>query len=164
MILRLLKSFIKLFWQIDSKFLRFLFVGALNTAVSYLLFIFFIWIGLHYGWALLAANIIGVIWNYKTTGVLVFESHNNRLIAKFFLLYAVLYGLNYIELTLLDNSNLYEWILDSHYLDFLKQLPLNQNKIGDVIGQTIVTLPNALLSFFMMRTFIFKAKKEDPKA
>ncbi|MDR1846997.1 MAG: GtrA family protein [Bacteroidales bacterium] len=158
--MRFLKSSVRLFWRINNRFLRFLFVGVLNTAVGYLFFIFFIWIGLHYGLALLFANVLGVAWNYKTTGVLVFESRSNTLIFKFFLVYVVVYFINFGELWLLDRSGFYEWVLNSHYLDFIQHLPLNTNKIGDVIGQTIVTLPNAVLSFFLLRLCVFGKKVE----
>ncbi|MDR1725489.1 MAG: GtrA family protein [Bacteroidales bacterium] len=157
--LNLIKASIKLFWKIDNKFMRFLFVGVLNTAVGYGLFVFFIWIGLHYGWALLCSQILGVAFNYKSTGVLVFESKTNTLVVKFVLVYVFMYSVNLLELYLLDKSNLYEIILNSNYFNFIHSLPLDQNKIGDVIGQAIVTLPNAMLSFLLFQAFVYRKKK-----
>jgi putative flippase GtrA len=153
------KSLLHLFWKIDNKFLRFLVVGCLNTAVGYGLFVLLIWLGLHYGIALLISQILGVAFNYKTTGVLVFESRSNKLLLHFFAVYGVVYLINLFELYLLNKSSLYEVILSSHWLDFLKTMPLNPNKIGDVIGQTIVTFPNAMLAFFLNKIFVFSSNK-----
>jgi putative flippase GtrA len=41
-------------------------------------------------------------------------------------------------------------------MDFLDTLPINQNKVGDVIGQAITLLPNAILSFLLNKIFVFK--------
>ena len=57
---------------------------------------------------------------------------------------------------MLDKSNLYEYILSFPVLDFLDTLPINQNKVGDVIGQAITLLPNAILSFLLNKIFVFK--------
>ena len=62
------------------------------------------------------------------------------------------------ELYLLDASNLYETILDWDFMKFLDDLPLNKEKIGDVIGQAITLLPNAVLSFLLNKIFVFKKK------
>jgi putative flippase GtrA len=147
---------LKLIWRIKNKFVRFIFVGIINTVFGYGMFIFFIWTGLHYAFALLFSQILGMLFNYKTTGYLVFESRSNRLILRFILVYGVMYFINWLELYLLDCSPLYETLLGSPYLSFLQDLPLNPEKIGDAIGQAIVVLPNALLSFVMFQTFVFK--------
>lgn len=72
------------------------------------------------------------------------------------MVYGVVYLFNLGELYLLDKSNLYEYILSLPILDFLDTLPLNLNKVGDVIGQAITLLPNAILSFLLNKIFVFK--------
>lgn len=152
---------IKLFWKIENKLLRFLFVGALNTAFGYFLFLFFIWIGLHYTLSLLFSQIIGVLFNYKTTGYLVFENKSNKLILQFFLVYGFVYLLNVLELYLLGKSGLYEYILSRESLQFIHLLPINQDKLSDAIGQAIVIIPNSLLVFFLNKRFVFQKKTKD---
>lgn len=152
---------IKLFWKIENKLLRFLFVGALNTAFGYFLFLFFIWIGLHYTLSLLFSQIIGVLFNYKTTGYLVFENKSNKLILQFFLVYGFVYLLNVLELYLLGKSGLYEYILSRESLQFIHSLPINQDKLSDAIGQAIVIIPNSLLVFFLNKRFVFQKKTKD---
>ncbi len=149
---------IKLFWKIENKLLRFLFVGALNTAFGYFLFLFFIWIGLHYTLSLLFSQIIGVLFNYKTTGYLVFEYKSNKLILQFFLVYGFVYLFNVLELYLLGKSGLYEYILSRESLQFIHSLPINQDKLSDAIGQAIVIIPNSLLVFFLNKRFVFQKK------
>lgn len=69
----------------DNQPLLFIFVGALNTLFGYTIFTFFIMMGLHYALAALLANILGVLFNFKTTGKIVFKNSNNVLLVKFFL-------------------------------------------------------------------------------
>lgn len=80
--------------RIDSQFIRFIFVGVLNTAFGYGVYCLGIWIGLSYWWATLISNVLGVVFNFKTTGVLVFKNHNNWLFFRFALCYVLAYFLN----------------------------------------------------------------------
>jgi putative flippase GtrA len=151
---------VRLLQKIENKFIRFLFVGVINTMFGYGMFVLFIWFGMHYSIALLCANFLGILFNYKTTGYIVFSNKSNRLILQFFLVYGVVYLFNLGELYLLDSSNIYEYILSLPILDFLDTLPINQNKVGDVIGQAITLLPNAILSFFLNKIFVFKTSEK----
>lgn len=147
---------ISLLQKIENKFVRFLFVGVINTAFGYGVFLLFIWFGMHYSVALLFSNILGILFNYKTTGYIVFQNKSNRLLLKFFMVYGVVYLFNLLELYFLDKSGVYEFILSLPILDFIEELPLNTNKIGDAIGQAITLLPNAILSFLLNKIFVFK--------
>lgn len=159
MIKRLLLLPIHLLWKIENKFLRFLFVGGINTAFGYFLFIFLIWIGLHYTIALLVSQIIGVLFNYKTTGYIVFQNKSNKLLIKFFLVYGAVYLINVIELFFLKQSPLYDIILSTDCFSFIHSLPIDTSKLGNVIGQAIVILPNAIITFFLNKIFVFKEAK-----
>jgi len=54
------------------KFARFLLVGVLNTIFGYFLYGTLILIGLDYKYAVLLVTILGVLFNFQTTGRLVF--------------------------------------------------------------------------------------------
>jgi putative flippase GtrA len=53
------------------KFARFLLVGVLNTIFGYFLYGTLILIGLDYKYAVLLVTILGVLFNFQTTGRLV---------------------------------------------------------------------------------------------
>ncbi len=89
-----MKALIQTLWR--SRMIHFLLVGLLNTIAGYALFSFFIFLGLHYTIAALFSNTLGAIFNFKTTGHLVFKNTDNRLFLKFFFLYVGLYLLNII--------------------------------------------------------------------
>lgn len=80
--------------QFDHLFIRYLLVGALNTAFGYSVFVLFIFLGLHYSIALLFATVTGVLFNFKSFGFFVFGNSKWRLIWKFILVYGVLYAVN----------------------------------------------------------------------
>lgn len=158
MVKQLIKTPVTLLQKIENKFIRFLFVGVINTAFGYGMFLLFIWFGLHYSIALFCANFLGILFNYKTTGYIVFETKSNKLLLHFFLVYGIVYLFNLAELYLLDKSNLYETVLSWDFLQFLNDMPLDRNKIGDAMGQAITLLPNAILSFLLNKIFVFKKK------
>jgi putative flippase GtrA len=69
-------------------------VGLLNTVVGYGLFAGFIALGFSYPLAVLFATILGVLFNFKSIGVLVFRNPDNRLIFRFVGVYTLLYFIN----------------------------------------------------------------------
>lgn len=83
---------IKNFW--NYKFFRFLVVGIINTAFGYGIFAFLIYLKFHYTIAVLISTILGVLFNFKTIGRLVFKNNDNRLIMKFLIVYFITYWIN----------------------------------------------------------------------
>lgn len=91
-----------------QEFLRFLLVGALNTAFGYLVFYALIFLGLHYSVALLLSMILGVIFNFFTYGKLVFYKSNSFSFLRFVTLYLFLYvvGTTLIQQLMIAGINL----------------------------------------------------------
>ncbi len=118
-------------WAVS--FIRFLFVGGLNTLFGYSVFALFILLGLHYALAALIGTILGILFNFKTTGTIVFKSDDNRLIVRFFGVYGFMYMVNVGVLKLFRE-------LGVHVL----------------ITAAVATLPMAMISFLLMRRFVFR--------
>ena len=100
-----------------------------------MLYVFFVWVGCNYIFAPLFSTILGVLFNFKTIGVIVFKSHNNRLLGKFFGVYGMVYVCNVLGLKCLDKvgvTNMY-------------------------IAGAILVLPLALLGFCLNKKWVFKA-------
>lgn len=115
-----------------SQPIKFLFVGALNTVFGYLVFASLIWSGLRYPYALFAATCLGILFNFKSLGVLVFNNNKNRLLLRFILLYVGLY--------LLNIALIYSFNLVCHNM-----------YINGIAAMMLV----ALISFFCNKYFIF---------
>lgn len=77
-----------------EELVRYILVGILNTFFSYLWYAIFITLGLRYPLALLFSTVLGVLFNFKTFGKLVFKNSNNQLIFKFIGVYTFLYFFN----------------------------------------------------------------------
>jgi putative flippase GtrA len=107
-------------------------VGGINTLFSYAVFAVLTVLGLHYVWAALLATICGILFNFKTTGTLVFKNRDNRLIFRFFAVYAIVYLLNIGLLRL-----------------------FNMVGVGSLIAGAVNALPIAVVSFLLMRKFVF---------
>lgn len=75
------------------RFVRFLFVGALNTLVGYAIFAGLVLAGVPPVPALVATYVAGTLINYYTTGSLVFRGSRGSLL-KFVLAYVVIYFFN----------------------------------------------------------------------
>jgi putative flippase GtrA len=96
-----------------AQFFRFVLVGILNSAVGYGLFALFIYLGLHYALANLVATILAVCFNFFSTGKLVFKQTGGGGTAtavRFVLVYALLYGVNVLLLSVLLKTGLTEYL------------------------------------------------------
>lgn len=79
---------------VGSQFLRFVLVGGLNTVFGVGIYCLAIFIGLPYFMATLVSNVLGVCFNFITTGNLVFRDNNPRLIFRFVTAYVLIYFVN----------------------------------------------------------------------
>jgi putative flippase GtrA len=122
-----------LFRKLNQPFIRFLLVGGINTLFGYGMFAFFLFLNLHYAIASLLSTIVGVLFNFKTTGRLVFQSNDNRLIVRFFAVYGMVYVLNVLLL------KAFKWIGLDLYL-----------------SGAILILPLAIVSYLLNKRFVFK--------
>lgn len=84
------------FYKINSTFIRFICVGCLNTGFGLGVYCLCIFCGIPYYYATLISNVLGVLFNFKTTGVLVFKNNDNRLLFKFIMCYVMVYVANTI--------------------------------------------------------------------
>ena len=125
------------FWRV--RFLRFLLVGGLNTAFGYGVFALFILLGIHYAIAAFLGTVLAILFNFKTTGTLVFRSHDNTLVARFF----AVYGMTYVIGVLL--------------LKAFKALGVHV-----LVTAAVTLLPMAVLSFLLMRRFVFGQVEKNP--
>lgn len=125
-------------YHIDWKFIKFLFVGCINTAFSYSVYALFIFINFHYALASFLSTVLGILFNFKTTGTIVFKNHDNHLIFRFFGVYGFTYILNVLGLKIFKIFN-----CDMYLAGF------------------IMLFPMAVISFILMKKFVFISKKEE---
>lgn len=125
-------AFLRRFWEI--RLFRFFVIGAVNTLFSYLIYAGAILIGMHYTLATLISTVLGIIFNFFTTGKVVFRSLEGRRFFLFVLVYAVTYVVNILLLRLLVD--------DIH--------------INKLIAGALVTLPVALLSYYLNARWTFR--------
>jgi putative flippase GtrA len=118
------------FWSIQL--LRFFVVGGLNTVFGFTVYSILILLHLHYVLAALLGQICGALFNFKTTGTIVFKNKDNRLIFRFFAVYLVTY---LITIGLLKLFHVYH--------------------IGSLVAGAIIIVPIASLSFFLNKRFVF---------
>jgi putative flippase GtrA len=114
------------------QFVKFVAVGVLNTAWGYGLFAFLIFIDLHFTVASFLSMVLGILFNYFTSGKLVFANTSS----KAFLRYWIMYG------------GLYLWGIA--WLWLLMQIGFSAYTAG-----ALMLAPNALISFFLQKRFVF---------
>ena len=134
--IRQIIALVRRLWAIQ--FLRFLVVGGVNTAFGYSVFAGLILLHLHYVFAALLSTICGVLFNFKTTGVLVFKNKDNRLIFGFFGVYLITYFINIGLLTIFH-----------HY------------GVSILVAGAIILLPVALISFSLNKKFVFRGTTQN---
>jgi putative flippase GtrA len=114
-------------------FTRFLLVGLLNSAVGYGVFAICLLAGVPPEAALLVATILGVAFNFYTTGRLVFGQAGRQKLIGFLSVYAVIYLLNAASLRLLV---------------FWEMPPL--------VGQLLLMPCAAIATFLALKKLVFK--------
>ena len=114
------------------RLVAFLVVGGINMLVGYGLFAAFVLFGLGVTLSLVFATILGVLFNFQSTGRLVFRSGNPRLLPRFLAVYVVQFGGNLALLHALGAAGL-----------------------SPLLSQLIVLPALAIASFLAMRRFVF---------
>ncbi len=106
-------------FKTKQQIVLFLFVGALNTLFSYLCYALFIYLGFHYTLAVWIATCLGVLFNFNTTGRIVFKNSQDMLIFKFIGVYLFLYCLNISFLKIMQ-----VWSTNYYLTGFIAVFPL----------------------------------------
>ena len=75
----------------ERQMLRFILVGVLNTGFSYSIYALCVYLGLRYQVANLVSLVIGILFSFKTQGLLVFGNSSNRLLGRFIISWTVIY-------------------------------------------------------------------------
>lgn len=117
----------------EIRLVIFLLVGGLNTLVGYCIFATALWVGMHYSLAVAFSTVLGVMFNFKSTGALVFQSRDNSKIVRFVGVYVCIYFVNVLGLYLL--------------------VPIGFNPYQ---GGIVMILPLALLSYWMNSRYVFR--------
>ena len=119
----------------SRRFGRFLVVGALNSVVGYGLFAGFLFVGFAPEVALLLSTILGVIFNFVTTGHFVFGNRARSRILRFIAVYGMVYLLNALSLR-----------------------GLTSLAVPPLLAQLFLLPIAAVVTFVALRSFVFKEK------
>jgi len=112
---------------------RFLLVGGINTVFGYAIFAALVLLGSDSALALLIATIAGVIFNYFTTGRLVFRSRRRGLFPAFVGAYAISYAFNLGLLRLLEGAG-----------------------VQTLLAQALCLPPTVAVSYLLMKSLVFR--------
>jgi putative flippase GtrA len=118
----------------DRQFVRFLAVGGLNTLFGYGVFSLLVLAGLAPGVALLVATVLGVLFNYFTTGKIVFSAQGLGRLPWF----AAVYGLTFL-------ANL--WSLKA----------LISAGLSPLLAQAILLPVMVVVTFILNKFLVFRA-------
>ncbi len=111
------------------RFVKFLFVGVLNTAFGFLAYAFFLRVvHLPWQWALAFSYVCGVLWNFMTHGKIVFLTQGLRRLPLYVLAYVVIYMINKLALHVL----------------------IDDIGMSDLWAQALMVLPMAMVAFFLV--------------
>lgn len=117
----------------QRQFVRFLFVGILNTAFGYSAFVLLVLVKLGPGVALFLATVLGVLFNYVTTGRLVFASRGFGRLPYFTAVYGLTFVLNLWSLRFLLSRG-----------------------ISPILAQAILLPVMVVLNFALNKIFVFR--------
>ncbi len=118
------------------QFLRFLVTGGLNTLFGFVVYSVTILLGQPVWVALAAGNVAGIAFNFVTTGGYVFRDLVMARFPRFAATYLMMYAVNYL---------LIGW--------------LSERVPNAIVAQAILTPPMTVLSYLLLKYFVFRAAK-----
>ena len=122
-------------WRSLHQGIRFVLVGGMNTAFSYVVYAACIFTGAGYVLASAASMVVGIAFSHMTTGRLVFAGASRGSLARFAVCYLLVYGFNLLMLHTLDRFG-----------------------VDPYLSGLIVAVPGALLSFALLKLVVFRAQ------
>lgn len=131
------KFFFGILSRFERKFVKYLFVGFMNTIFSYVIYAICVTILSRPTLSLAVSYVIGILFNFQTTGRIVFKNKNNTLIFKFFLSYLTTFFIN------------------RYFLDML----VSTFHVDKYLSQAILVFPIAMISFMLLKHFVFVESK-----
>ncbi|NBI51615.1 GtrA family protein [Photobacterium alginatilyticum] len=132
--------FISSFWKnikyyMNSRVVRFLFVGFLNTLFGYSLYAILVFSGIPYFYSLLVTTIVGVVFNFFSMGRMVFKGNGGHItFLKFIFVYLAVY------------------LFNAYFLDIL----ITEINFNPYISQAICLLPSIFFNWFMLKNWVFR--------
>lgn len=121
--------------KLDRRFVKFLQVGLLNTAFGSAIYAVLVYAHLPIWAALLGGNLAGIVFNFFTTGHLVFSDTVLARLPRFAGVYLACYIINYISIRILVFLHL-----------------------SAIVSQLLLALPMAALSFYLMSRHVFVSR------
>ena len=131
------KFFFGILSRFERKFVKYLFVGFMNTVFSYMVYAICVTILSRPTLSLAISYVIGILFNFQTTGRIVFKDKNNTLIFKFFLSYLTTFFIN------------------RYFLDTL----VSTFHVDKYLSQAVLVFPIAMISFLLLKHFVFVESK-----
>lgn len=120
-------------WRTLPQALRFVLVGGVNTAFSYVVYAACIFMGAGYALASAASMAIGIVFSHMTNGRLVFSGTSRGSLARFAASYLLVYGFTLLLLHALDRLG-----------------------VDPYLSGLIVALPGAVVSFVLLKLLVFR--------
>lgn len=113
--------------------IRFILVGAVNTAFSYGIYSFFLFSGANYAVANLFSLIVGIFFSFHTQGLLVFNNMEKNLFHRYVISWAVIYIAN---------------------IFFIKKL--TGFGFDSYVSGALTIIPIAIFSYLLHHFFVFR--------
>ncbi len=126
---------------LQGQSVRYILIGILNTAFSFGCYSLFIFLGLTVPIASLIALVLGVFFSFVTQGTLVFRNASGVALIKFIVTWAMMYCLHVLIVQSLMSYGINPYL-------------------GGVVAMCVTTV----ISFFLMRDFVFRIHSSAGKA
>lgn len=125
----------------DRQVVRFVLVGVLNTAFSYLVYAALLYLGLNFATANFGACALGILFSFRTQGVLVFRNPAAHLLLRYALFWLVIYlcNIGLIQLFVLLGLNAY-------------------------VAGALALPPIVAMSFILQKYFVFRQSAPAPSS
>jgi len=136
------------------QFLRFSVVGVVNTAFGYGIYGLLLWLGVSLPLSLLGATVLGILFNFLTTGHLVFRDFAWDRLPRFIAAYGLMWMLGTVVISRVARLAPYAWL--AARVDLLEQWShaWTQLALEQFTAGVLVMPASTLLTYLLLRFFV----------
>jgi len=148
------------------RFLRFVVVGGLNTGFGYACYALLLWFGLPLEASLLGATVLGLFFNFLTTGRLVFEDARGSLLPRFIAAYLGSWAIGSVAVRALSSVGPAKWFVSFVPDALAAHMTTNAKFWNDFLAGLLLLPLSATLTYLLLAGLVYRtaARKQGSKA
>lgn len=148
------------------RFARFVVVGGLNTGFGYACYALLLWLGVPLELSLLGATVLGLFFNFLTTGRLVFADARGSLLPRFIAAYLIAWAIGSFAARALSAARPASWFVPLSPTALARSLTERAQFWNDFLAGFLLLPLSATLTYLLLAGLVYRTagRRREPDA